>query len=254
MNRQLYKNAFSLDNPPDYICPRCNIGVLRIDDEFKSHATFDIQEAQKHPDFEPNCISYIFNCIFQCTNDKCDGKVCCTGTGFVDWDVDFDENGVPEQIWGDYFKPLFFNPNLQLINIPKSIPEDISILMNRSFGLFFSSPSSAVNLVRAAIEEILTDQKVQRYVISKNKRRMLSLHSRIEKLPEKYKSLKDSILAVKWLGNAGSHSKDSLNLNLDDAMDAYELIEEIMDKIYNSKHSHLAKIAKSVNKSKGSRK
>lgn len=256
MNRSLYKRAFTLNNPPDYNCPICNIGLLRISkDTFKSHTTFDIEEAQDHPGFDPSWIEYIFNCIFQCNNDKCNSKVACMGTGFVDWDMIFDEDGVPEQIWGDYFKPSFFCPNLKIINIPKPIPEEVLNLLNKSFELFFSSPSSSVNLVRATIEEILTDQKVQRYIVNKNKKRVkLSLHNRIDKLPEKYKDLKDSILAVKWLGNAGSHSKDSLNLDLDDAMDAYELIEEILSKIYGSKNSDLAKIAKSVNKSKGSRK
>lgn len=254
MDRKLYKNSFSLGNSPDYTCPICNIGVLRIiKDDFKRYATFDIKEAQKHPGFEPDWIEYIFNCIFKCNNDKCIREVACTGLGFERFETVWDD----DEPVGDYvenFKPLYFYPNLKIINIPNLTPEEVSKLLNKSFELFFSSPSSAVNLVRAAIEEILTDQKVQRYVISKGKRRMLSLHNRIDKLPEKHKSLKDSILAVKWLGNAGSHSVDSLNLDLDDAMDAYELIEEIINKIYGSKDSSLAKIVRGVNKSKGSRK
>lgn len=252
MNRQLYKNAFSLDNPPDYICPRCNIGVLRIADEFKSHATFDIQEAQKHPDFEPDWVSYIFNCVFECNNHKCNGKVVCTGSGSVDFDIDVDDYGQQYQEWDDYYRPLFFHPNLKLINIPEDTPDNIKKILNQSFELFFTSPSAAANLIRISIEEILTDQGVNLYS-RKDSSKKISLHSRIEDhLPDKYQTIKEHFEAVKWLGNAGSHADNELSLN--DTMDAYELVEYILSKVYYSAPNNLNKLAKEINDLKGPKK
>ncbi|MFK3989997.1 DUF4145 domain-containing protein [Psychrobacter sp. NPDC064578] len=254
MNRSLYKHAFTLKDSPNYNCPKCDIGLLRIaKDNFKNYTTFDLQKAMKNPEFEPEWIEYIFNCVFECNNDRCDGKVLCTGRGSVDVDIEVDDNGQQYQEYNDYYRPLYFHPNLELITIPKNTPADIKKLLNQSFELFFSSPSSAANLVRASIEEILNDQNIPDYFISKKgKHVILTLHGRIDKLPEKYDGLKDKVFALKWLGNDGSHSGSTISL--DDAMDAYELIEEVLSKIYSSKDADLARLAKEINESKGPKK
>jgi len=57
------------------------------------------------------------------------------------------------------------------------------------------------------------------------------------------------ILAIKWLGNAGSHGH--AEVTMDDVMDAYELTEHILEEIYEPKLKKLKAIAKKVNKKKG---
>nr|WP_289056963.1 DUF4145 domain-containing protein [uncultured Psychrobacter sp.] len=244
MNRSLYKHSFTLKNSPDYMCPKCNIGLLRIQENtFKNYTTFDVNEAMKHPEFEPEWVEYIFNCIFECNNDRCDSKVLCTGHGSVGVDIEVDDYGQQYTEFDDYYRPLFFHPNLRLITIPEGTPADIERTLNKSFELFFTSPSAAANLVRISIEEILTDQGVER---------MKSLHRRIEKLPEKHQSVKDHLLALKWLGNAGSHSDEELSL--DDTMDAYELVEYVLSKIYYSNPTDIDRLAKEINDFKGPKK
>lgn len=254
MNRSLYKYSFTLNDSPDYICPKCDIGLLRIQEgSFKNYTTFDLQEAMKHPAFEPEWIEYIFNCVFECNNHKCNGKVVSTGRGNVDFDIEIDDDGHQYQEWNDYYKPLFFHPNLKLITIPEDTPLEIEELLNKSFELFFSYPSAAANLVRASIETILTDQKVSAYVTNKKGKQIrLQLDQRIDKLPEKHRDLKDKFSALKWLGNAGSHSGEELSL--DDAMDAYELVEYVLSKIYPSTPTHIDRLAKEINDIKGPKK
>lgn len=155
-------------------------------------------------------------------------------------------------MYGDYFKPLFFNPHLKLIQIPEQTPEKVSDSLNESFKLFFSSPSAASNHLRAAIEGLLTDFKVKRYETSGGKRRIISLHRRINLLPGKFNDLKELFYAVKWLGNAGSHSGETLTV--DDVMDAYEIIEHILAEVYDSKSTKVKTLAKKVNKAKGPKK
>ena len=244
MNRDLYKRRFTVDDPPDYICPKCNIGLLRIkENSFEEFAELDAKEMQNKHEFDPDWIDYIFHCIFECNNHKCASKVVCTGRGNVDFDIDVDEFGSQSQYWYSDYRPLFFHPNLKLITIPEDTPADIEKLLNQSFELFFTSPSAAANLIRISIEEILTDQGVEE---------MRNLHRRIEKLPEKHESLKTKFFALKWLGNAGSHSDNELSLN--DTMDAYELVEYVLSKVYYSAPDNLDKLAKEINDLKGPKK
>ena len=49
-------------------------------------------------------------------------------------------------------------------------------------------------------------------------------------------------MAVKWLGNAGSHSHKTISA--DDVLDAYEIMEEILKKIYITKSEEVKKLAK----------
>lgn len=251
MNRNLYKQPFTLNNSPDYNCPKCNIGLLRIEeDSFREFAELDAKEAQNKHELEPDWIDYIFHCVFECNNHKCASKIVCTGRGSVDFDIDVDEYGEQYQEWNSYYRPLFFHPNLKLITIPKDTPSDIEKILNQSFELFFTSPSAAANLIRISIEEILTDQGVDIYLTDQNgKKKKIILHNRIDNLPDKFSNLKEKFFALKWLGNSGSHSGEELSL--DDAMDAYELAEYVLSEIYYSAPNNLDKLAQEINTSKG---
>lgn len=57
------------------------------------------------------------------------------------------------------------------------------------------------------------------------------------------------ILAIKWLGNAGSHSRSKISF--DDVLDAYEFLEHILQEVYVQKTKKLKARAKEVNKKKG---
>jgi len=96
---------------------------------------------------------------------------------------------------------------------------------------------------------MLNDLNVNRYRLVNGKRRIINLHQRIDLLPAKYDELKDMLMAVKWLGNAGSHQGGELTT--DDVMDAYEIIEHVLSEVYEEKTKKLKAIAKKVNKAKG---
>ena len=247
MERYLYTDTFTEEEAPDYLCPRCNKGLLRLNkDTLKSVETVDSKLYQRKEYSEFQDMQMIFNCMFKCINDKCGEVVACTGHAGVGIEraVDYDDFSQPNEYY-TYYKPLFFYPNLNLITIPKDTPDDIKKLLNKSFELFFTAPSAAANLVRVSIEEILTDQGVEK---------INNLHRRIEKLPEKHESLKTKFFALKWLGlgNAGSHSGD--RITADDAMDAYELVEDLLLKIYSSKDNELNMLANKINTLKGPKK
>lgn len=253
MDRKLLKLPFSEDNSPDWVCPTCNKGILRIKEgTFHKEELKRSREARSHEAWEPDWIEYVYTSLLVCSHNKCKEVVVNSGTGWtgsIDWDIVEDEHGEPDQVYADLFLPKHFEPHLRLIRIPDDCPKTVTTPLNESFKLFFSSPSAAANNVRAAIEELLTELKIKRFSSSNGKRRFINLHRRIGLLPAKYAQFKDMILAIKWLGNAGSHGH--AEVTMDDVMDAYELTEHILEEIYEPKSKKLKAIAKKVNKKKG---
>ncbi|NKE72846.1 DUF4145 domain-containing protein [Candidatus Manganitrophus noduliformans] len=253
MNRNVLKLPFILGVPPDWICPTCTRGVLRIKKAsfFKEERYGSRNRSQK--DWDPEWIEYVYSCLLICTNDQCQEVVANTGIGSLNLDCYEDENGKWVQEYHDLFRPKFFEPHLILLDIPEKCPESVSSPLHESFTLFFSVPNAASNNVRIAIEELLTHLKVKRFNIIKGKRRFISLHQRIYLLPPKYAHLKDLILAIKWLGNSGSHGNGDAKgvITMDDVMDSYDLIEHILHEIYAPKTKKLVALAKKVNKRKG---
>ncbi len=250
MDRKAFKLPFTEASQPDWQCPTCKKGLLRIKEgTFFNEETSLSRKWHGHEDWDPDWVSTVYSCLLKCTNEGCQEVVANSGEGILDWDIEHDEEGYPQQIYGDYFKPLYFQPHLVLIQIPEKTPAEVKEKLENSFRLFFSSPSAASSNVRAAVEAMLNDLNVNRYRLVNGKRRIINLHQRIDLLPAKYDELKDMLMAVKWLGNAGSHQGGELTT--DDVMDAYEIIEHVLSEVYEEKTKKLKAIAKKVNKAKG---
>lgn len=244
MDRKMLKVPFTLSRTPDWVCPTCVKGVLRI-----KKGTFFQEELQcsrdhSHEAWIPEWIEYVYSCLLVCSN--CKEVVSSSGIGFVDYTTYEDENGENYGL-GDLFQPKFFEPHLTFFSIPKGCPESVSAPLKDSFRLLFAVPSAASNSVRVAIEKLLTELKIKRFELVKGKRRFISLHQRIDMLQPKYAELIPFIRAIKWLGNAGSHG----TISMDDVMDSYEFTEHILHAIYAPKSMKLAALAKKVNKKKG---
>jgi hypothetical protein len=252
MDRNALKLQFALDKSPDWVCPTCKKGVLRIKKDTFFKEEDSLSRDHSHEAWDPDWITYVYSCLLVCTNDQCKEIVSNVGVGSVVHHIYEGCRGEPMEAYTDFFRPKFFEPPLALINIPDKCPESVSGPLAESFRLFFSVPSAASNNVRIAIEELLTDLKVRKTTLVRGKRRLITLHQRIDLLPTKHANLKDLILAIKWLGNAGSHGNSGNDaITMDDVMDSYELTEHILHEIYAPKTKKLAALAKKVNKKKG---
>jgi len=117
--------------------------------------------------------------MLRCSNDQCKECVANTGIGGVDIDVVFGSDGEPEQTWADFFRPKYFEPPLAIIHLPEECPGSVTEPLEESFRLFFCSPASASNNVRIALEALLTELGIKRFVVKNGKRQFLNLHSRI---------------------------------------------------------------------------
>lgn len=255
MDRKKLTSSFLLEKKIPWECPTCKIGVLEIVESSlhklitpKSNAICSRLE-----EWVPEEIEYIYSCLFQCAS--CKEVISSGGIGYVDV-VGYEnyEDGSYDPIYDDYFKPKFFEPHLNLISIPNNCPSAVQEPLKESFKLFFSSLGASANNIRVAIEAFLTDLNVPTEKERKDgSLTFMSLHERIENIPQTYIEYKEMLLAIKWIGNAGSHNSD-VKPEVEDVIDAYELIEHVLEDVYASRRKRLSEIAARINKDKGPRK
>ena len=83
--------------------------------------------------------------------------------------------------------------------------------------------------------------------------RAIDLHTRITDFKNQNSDAADLLLAVKWLGNSGSHA-DVATLTRDDMLDGMELLERALHLVYDDTAKRLAKLARDINRRRGPRK
>jgi Domain of unknown function (DUF4145) len=85
---------------------------------------------------------------------------------------------------------------------------------------------------------------------STKKRSKLTLHDRIVAFRATNLDAADLLLAVKWLGNAGSHA-DMAGISRHDVLDGMEITEHVLHLLFDKSGQAVTKLAKSINKRKG---
>ncbi len=248
MDRKIFKTTFQESGFTRYPCPLCGDGKLRVKKgSFQYSQTNSSKRESKYEHWDPEWVEYVYSCLFECRS--CKDTIASSGTGSVAMEYAFDDEGNPDVEYRDYFRPNYFYPHLKIFSVPKETDESISDEIDISFSLFFCDPDSAANHIRVALEHLLTSLNVKRFSKKNGKRNFLSLHSRIDLLPVKFNDIKEMFFAIKWLGNAGSHSHHEVTK--DDVLDSYELMNEILIEIYSSKRKKAKSLAKIIVKKKG---
>lgn len=203
VKRKLWKEPFTTTYVPSWHCPTCNGGYLKIKkDSLHFSQSSQSVAAQKDDGADPEWIDYRFTALFLCNNDRCKEAVVASGTGGVE---------MTQTSWNDYeyiefFYPKYIDPSPPFINVPKECPESVSKELARAFTSSWSEFSAAGNHLRAATERLLDHLKEAKTKIGRTgKRERVALHARIVSLGQRDKEISDSLLAIKWLGNSGSH-------------------------------------------------
>lgn len=246
------KESFSISSIPDWPCPTCGKALLGIDKkDFRFEETPESIRDHSHEDWDPDFINYRFIGFLRCTNVKCKDIVTFTGAGGVELNSYYDHDGSRESDYEDYFVPKYFIPALHLFKINVNCPREILNQIVEAFSLYWCDSSACANKIRIALEMIMDDHGIKKtYINSKKERRELALHSRIELLGKKIPALRDHLIAIKWIGNSGSHIG---KLERVDLIDAFNLLEYSIEKLYDGREKHLKKISKQINKTKSPR-
>ncbi|WP_024555002.1 DUF4145 domain-containing protein (plasmid) [Franconibacter helveticus 513] len=228
----------------DWPCPECHQQTLKIIPEtFWEKDTSETRRVLQEDWFEPEMIEKVFVCMAECSRQDCSEVVACTGLARVNEGYD-PEAGV------EYYKsyrPVNFFPPLHPIVLTGNCPVEIQEPLIGSFYVYLSQPGSAANLIRIAVEQLLTAIGIP-YKNEKDKR--IVLHDRLENLSGKYEEYKKPLMAIKFLGNAGSHMHDSVSVA--DIEDAFEIMEYVTNDLFSGRKESLVVLTERLsNKFKG---
>lgn len=220
---------FPENHCPNWACPSCQSASMAIQEgTFHSEVIPDSVERWKKIDGELEDIRLVFSCLLKCERARCGTFVAVSGTGHVHQNQD-DEDDEP---YYHLFQASLFTPTLPAFAIPAQCPHKVAQPLMQSFSLFLNAPGAAANTIRIALEELMAALGVAK---------SRTLHARIDALPEKYGPHKAALMAIKWLGNAGSHEVDRVNTY--DIEQAYRIIEFVLNKIYAGSTESVAQLA-----------
>jgi hypothetical protein len=244
MNREIWKNRyFNHDNPINYPCPSCKIGVLSLDG-ILTKITPRGKEMENYS--YDQGIEHVFCGILQCKNADCLELISISGQCLKDivYGKELPDGQLVEGRFSTYY-PKYFYPNLKIFDLPENIPANVSKQINLSFSNYFDDLSSCANRIRNAIELILDDLKAAKWKRAKSGKIHIFkvLHRRIEHYGSKNKNIANHLLALKIIGNEGSHIG---GLKSDDILDAYEILEQLIEFAYIKKTKRIAELAKEI--------
>ena len=231
---------------PCFVCWKgffvLNIGTLQYSETIESKKQ---QEKRVWPN--PREIEYIYTCQFQCNNQWCKNTIYSTGIGEINSSpvFAFDEKSrqdipISEELY-DQFSPKFFEPHLHIFKIHKNVPDKIRRKIHDSFQLFFANPSAAGNSARIALELILDHFGIARHISVKGKDVRLTLEQRIEKF--QIENWKETLHALRWLGNDGSHG----TIEREDVLDLYDILEKVLNEVFGKETQSILELSKSIN-------
>jgi hypothetical protein len=244
MKIQVWENRnFSNKNPINYPCPKCYLGFLT-----RKNIVTEITPAGKDMEYfnYHGGIEHVFSGILICNNTECNELVSISGKCLKDivYGRELPNGEMVEERFSTYY-PKYFYPNLKLFSLGEEIPKLVSEQINLAFSHYFSDLSSCANRIRNSIELILDDIKAP--ISAKNKQgnvySFTTLHQRIEHFGKRKSRISKLLLALKIIGNEGSHIGE---INQGDILDAFEILEELLESTYTNQRKRVAKIAQEI--------
>jgi hypothetical protein len=242
MKRELWTTNLYKYGCAAWPCPICATGTLKlVPNSLIIYETAQSKIGHADDEFDPEWTDYRFTAWATCVNQKCKQKVAIAGKGGVQ-----QVNSPEGWDWDDYFEPLFWHPMPPLFKVPESCPESVKESLAAAFALYASDRPASAGRLRMALEALMDHSKVKRWGRNQHNRLVeLSLHARLAKFKLNSPLVGDHLMALKWLGNAGSHNS---KLSRDDLLDAFEVFEHALVEIIEERGDRVAGLAKGLAK------
>lgn len=224
---------FSEDKIPHWRCPGCLNETLEIlPGSFHKEATSDTTLNQGEFWFEPeDHYKTVFSCLLRCSRKSCLEVVAINGEGWVDKDFNVDEE---QYEYVELYRAKYFYPPLPVFMLPEDCPEAICRQLKEISALLAAHPSAAANTMRTVLEMLLDGLGVPREIARMGKDPIpLTLHKRIDNYPGVLGSYSAAFMALKWLGNRGSHTDETIQQS--HIVGACEVLDDLIQSIYPQK-------------------
>lgn len=245
VDRAKWTGWFRWQDLPPWPCPSCAEGHLKPQDNV---APIEAQTARSrlvsnHPAYDPvDDYGGRFAALLKCT--VCSDVVVLAGASGLGYFQTPDDPYNAETV----YSPSFFLPAPALFRIPRECPPAVKKELDRAWTLFWVDRAACANRIRSCMETILNGAGIAQYRRT-GKRTPLTLHARIEKYRAREPHLAEEMMAVKWLGNAGSHAASELDA--DAVCDGFDLLEHVLEEVYARRTRTLARIRRDLIRRKG---
>ncbi|QOC94725.1 DUF4145 domain-containing protein [Micromonospora craniellae] len=236
---------------PDLICPTCRIGRLTVPKPWVTGGDAATTEArrQRPDDFEPDWITGVFTGILECPRDTCQERIAVTGG----WRLAISPDAAGPYL--DVVRLTYARPALILVDCPPGTPDRVTAACRAAAEIVWVDPSGAANRLRVAVEELLTAQGVPRTASPRSpggRRRRIKTHERIELLakrkPKKAHDAVHVLMAVKFIGNAGSHDS---SLTIKQVLECAEMLGLALTLLYDPTQATLMRRVRAVTRKHG---
>jgi hypothetical protein len=239
MNRTVWTESITDHKCPAWSCTICNKGILElISKTLVSVETVESKKAHAYDEWDPDWVKNIFTVWAKCGNANCGQQYAISGIG----GIEFTYTSEGETDFSSYYFPKLCIPMPDIANLPTTCPPEVKKELRASFELFWSNQDACASRIRVALERLMDHLVIpKKRKDAKGKFHDLSLHNRIELFTSEEKTIGEQLMAIKWLGNKGSHF--SL-ITKDDLLDGYEIIEHALAEIIEGRSARVAQLAK----------
>lgn len=242
MNKNLWKGYITEDGCPEWSCPTCKAGVLVLEKgSFKSASTKNSMEHSGEEWWGLEHVVLTCTAWAICSNQKCGERFALAGRGGVEENWDEDAGKQYEEI----FQLRYCHPTLDLISVSENCPEAVREALSAAYVLFWVDRPSAAGRIRVAVERLLDHLGIPNKTV---KGAYLPLDARIDAFMKSDATNGAQLMALKWLGNVGAHTVD---VNVDDILSAFEVLEHTLSEVIDKKSAAIAKLAAEMTKKYG---
>lgn len=214
INSNVWVREIQKESVPKFPCA-CGGNYVLIPNGFESWNNAETEVCYNEDWFEiPYHIALHFFMKMKC--DDCGELAVASGVGRIEcYQNDWFTNEYVE-----LFSIKNFFPAPVVVSLSKHFPSDVKEIIFGSFPLYWVDAASCANKIRLAIEVLLEGEPF-------SIKRQGTLHERINKISDV--KWKDLLMAIKWLGNTGSHENEIEKIDL---LSAYELIIHLDDELF----------------------
>ncbi len=246
-NRPQWSEALS--TLPRWDCPTCGKGRLNLPaDAFIQKETGPSEKIHDHPAWEPEWITKRFVAILKCDYVACEELVAVCGSAAPSEFIDVDDYGAEFQDFKDILSVYAIFPAPLPFRPISGTPPSVKAAIAAASSLVWQSSEASANKIRQAVQHLMNARKVKKIQIKNGKQSHLKLHDRIVEFAKSDAENGAILLAIKWVGNGGSHTD---SLTRDSVLDAFDMLELVLDNLYGTTKAMIMKKVKAINKKKG---